>query len=104
MKKLALFSILLIMISGCAHRIVRSGYDLKKSDYRNCIIVIKKDMQSLDSLQKVGEILLGETGFSVSCSEAHALEILKGEGCALNANVVNITEEKRPDLFSSCYR
>ncbi|HEY4788630.1 MAG TPA: hypothetical protein VIH57_21415, partial [Bacteroidales bacterium] len=34
----------------------------------------------------------------------HALEILKNEGCALHADIVNITEEIRPDAWSSCYR
>ena len=57
-----------------------------------------------DSVQKVGEIRLGESGFSVTCSEADAIEILKNEGCALKANIINITEETRANLWSSCYR
>lgn len=104
MKKFIFYSILLLLISSCNHRIVRTGYQKSKSDFKNCDIIIKKFMMNTDSLQKVGEIKLGETGFSVACSEAHALEILKKEGCALNANIIYIVEESRPDLWSSCYR
>jgi hypothetical protein len=92
------------MVSSCSHRIVRNGYDVKKADYRNCDIEITKNLLPTDSLQKVGEIKLGESGLAVACSEAHAIEILKNEACALNAHIVNITEETRPNAWSSCYR
>ncbi|MFA5330096.1 MAG: hypothetical protein WC384_20045 [Prolixibacteraceae bacterium] len=104
MKKAFFYFILLILFTGCSHRIVRMGYQINKADYRNCDIVIKKQMIVSDSLQKVGEIKLGETGLSIACSEEDAIEILKNEGCALKANVINITEETRADLWSSCYR
>ena len=104
MKKTILYSILIITITSCSHRIVRTGYQVKKTDYSNCDIAIKKQMLVSDSVQKVGEIKLGESGFSVSCSEADAIEILKNEGCALKANIINITEETRADFWSSCYR
>lgn len=104
MKKTAFHLLILFLMSGCTHRIVRTGYQINKSDYKNCDIAVKKYMTVTDSLEKVGEIKLGESGFAVACSETHALEILKNEGCALNANIVNIVEETRPDLLSSCYR
>jgi hypothetical protein len=56
------------------------------------------------SLKKVGEIKLGDSGFSISCSEEQALGLLRKEACSLKANIVNIVEESRPDLLSSCYR
>jgi hypothetical protein len=104
MKKSILYLIFAVLISSCSHRIVRTGYQVSKSDYRNCDIAIRKNLIVSDSLQKLGEIKLGESGFSVSCSEADAIAILQKEGCALNADIVNITFEKRPDLLSSCYR
>ena len=55
-------------------------------------------------MEKVGEVKLGESGFSTSCSEERALEILKKEACSLNADIINIIEERRPDVMSSCYR
>lgn len=104
MKKLILYSLLFITFTSCSHRIVRTGYQVNKSDYSDCDIVIKKQMLVSDSVQKVGEIKLGESGLSGACSEADAIEILKREGCALKADIINITEETRANLWSSCYR
>ena len=96
--------IMLLLLTGCSYRIVRTGYEKVESVIPDCNIVIKKQMFIPTSLRKVGEIKIGESGFSIGCNEANALEILKQEGCSLNATLINITEEYRPDLWSSCYR
>src|SRR6056297_556443 len=105
MKKIIYFLIAGLFFSSCTHSIIRTGYEIKKSDYKECDVVIKKDTSFSDTLvKKVGEIKLGETGFAVACSEAHAINILKGEACALDADLIIVTNENRPDLWSSCYR
>jgi hypothetical protein len=104
MKSIANFFLVLLLLSGCTHRIVRTGYEAGKSDYNDCNIAITRFMQVTDSVMKIGEIKLGESGFSVACSESHAIQILKNEGCAIQADLINIVEENRPDLWSSCYR
>ena len=105
MKKLIYFTLASLLFSNCTHRIVRTGYDISKSDYRYCNIAIRKEIPVADTTMfKIGEIRLGETGFAVACSEQHAIDILRSEACALNADVIFITEENRPDLWSSCYR
>jgi hypothetical protein len=68
-------------------------------------VIIKKNISIADTLAtKIGEVKLGDSGFSVACSEEHAINILIGEACAINADLIIITEENRPDLWSSCYR
>ncbi|WP_282124620.1 hypothetical protein [Algibacter mikhailovii] len=105
LKALVCFILFATLLSSCSHRIARNGYRIKKSDYTNCDVIIKKNTKLNDSLfTKIGEIKLGESGFSASCSEKHAVEILKNEACAIKAELIIITEEKRPDLWSSCYR
>ena len=105
MKRIGYFIAISILLSSCAHRIVRTGYDRNTTFYNNCEVIIKKDTLLSDvDATKVGEIKLGETSFSVACSEKHAIEVLKREACTLNANLIVITEEKRPDAWSSCYR
>lgn len=105
MKKVLYLLISVLLLSGCSHRIVRTGYKARKSDYRTCDVVITKDTSAVDlQAAKLGEIRLGESGFSVACSEKHAIDILKGEACAINADLIVITDEKRPDFWSSCYR
>jgi hypothetical protein len=105
MKRIIYLLIAGLLFSNCSHRIVRTGYQIKKSDYITCDVVIKKNPFVADtSAIKIGEIKLGESGFSVACSEADAIQILRNEACALHADIVNIIEENRPDLWSSCYR
>lgn len=105
MKNLFYLLIASLLFSNCGHRIVRTGYQIKKSDYSACEVVIKKATSISDTLAtKIGEIKLGETGLSVACNEGDAINILRNEACAIKADVVLITEETRPDVWSSCYR
>lgn len=106
MKKILLYlSLGCLFLSSCSHRIIRTGYEVNKSEYRYCPIEIVKTPPATDSeFQKLGEIKLGESGFSSACSEEHAMHILKGEGCALGAHLIFISEEKLPNVWSTCYR
>ncbi len=99
-----LLILIFLLTTGCAHQIVRNGYSINKSDYRNCRIEIKKNFTDTDNFTQLGVIKLGDSGFSFSCSEEDAMKILQKEGCALNADLINIINEKRPDIWSSCYR
>ena len=51
-----------------------------------------------------GEILSGDSGFSLDCSRGYVLNIFQKEACALEADLINITYERDIDLWSSCYR
>lgn len=105
MKSIAYFLLLGLVFTSCSPRIVRTGYQEQAVATEPCDVIIKKNYSVSDAVAtRVGEIRLGDTGFCVSCSEAHALEILKREACSLNADLIVITEEKRPDFYSSCYR
>lgn len=93
------------MFANCSYKITRTGYLTNSSNFKNCDIVIKRNIHISDTLAtKIGEIKLGDSGFSVNCSEITALEILNKEACSLNADLIIIKEETRPDLWSSCYR
>ncbi len=100
MKNLTVITITLfagIFFSACSHKITRTGYQIDKSDYVECDVVIKRDTTVDVSLAtRIGEIKLGDSGLSVACNEEHAINILKGEACAMNAGLIIITEEKSP--------
>jgi hypothetical protein len=104
LKRIFIYCSVILIFTQCNHSITRIGYGPKKTVAGNCPIIITRNISNYDTLVKVGEIKLGDSGFSVSCSEEQAIEILKKEGCSLNANIVLITDEKRSDLLSSCYR
>jgi len=74
--------IVIILFSSCSHRIVRDGYSITNSNNLDCPVAIKKQMEIPGTLKKVGEIKLGESGFSVSCSESAAMQILRKEACS----------------------
>src|SRR5690554_6067150 len=94
-----------LLLSGCSHRIVRTGYNKQNEPLNNCEVVIKRNITIPDAdATKVGEIKLGESGFSVTCSEKAAIELLTKEACLIDADLILITKERRPDLWSSCYR
>jgi hypothetical protein len=105
LKPFVTFLFAIILLSSCSHKISRVDYALKKSEHTLCDIPIKK-IVSVDASQgeKIGEIKLKDSGFSVACNESKAIEILKGEACALGANLIVITEEIKPSFSSSCYR
>ena len=105
MKEIIYLILCITIFSSCNHRIVRTGYQLDKSDYNNCDIAIRKNSFPHDSVATfLGEIKLGDSGVSTTCNEGDAINILKNEGCALNAELIVITDEKRPSVWSSCYR
>ena len=105
MKKKFYILFVIILFSGCTQRIVRTGYDINKSDYKESTAAIIREGEPIDTIAvKVGEIKLGDSFFANSCSEEHAINILKNESSALNADLIVITEEKRPEISSYCYR
>ena len=107
MKRLLYYFILCMFFTNCKHQISRIGYDVdtKSPAYINCNILIKKFEIISDSVAtKIGTIKLSDSGFSNRCSEDDAIIILKNEGCALKADFINISKEKKPDNVSNCYR
>lgn len=105
MKNILILSLFVILFTNCTHKIVRSGYVTDKSGYTSSEIHIKKFTNIPDSIAtKIGEVKLNDTGMAVSCSEEHAINILREEALELNADLIVITDEIRPDLWSSCYR
>ena len=102
----SLLTICLFFSSCGSHVIVRTGYHAAKSDYVACDVLISKERALVaDSLvTKVGEIELikSETGAGI-CNERRAVKILRGEACAINADLVVVVEERRPDFWNKCY-
>lgn len=96
-----------LLFTGCKHQISRIGYKVNTKSPMdvNCNIPIIKFETIPDSVAiKIGTIRLSDSGFSNNCSEADAMVILKNEGCALKADLINISKETQPDSVSICYR
>ena len=103
--KAKLLLVISLALTSCSPRIVRTGYQMQEAGNHACDVAIRNNVSVSETLAtKLGEVKIGGTGFSVECSEEHVLEILKREACSMNADLIVITAEKRPNLWSSCYR
>jgi hypothetical protein len=97
------------LASGCAAGISRIGYQLPQGktpkDLQRCPIAIQCNVQyDTNDVAVLGSIHAYDTSVSIDCDEAYVLDIFCREGCMLGADLINITEENQPDLWSSCYR
>ena len=105
MKKIIPLLPVFLLLTNCGYRIVRTNYTVSRGNSTDCEIKIQKNTPLPDSVAtKIGEIKLGESGMTLWCNENDAMKVLRKEGCAINADIINIFEEKKMDLWSSCYR
>jgi len=63
------------------------------------------DLSQSPDIEVLGTIQAYDTGFSTDCDEAMVLDTFCREGNLLNADLINISEEKQPNPWTStCYR
>lgn len=91
------------MLCSCSHRVTRLGYTTKKKDYWDCDVPVRKNMKIADTLQKIGELTLGDCKSKIY-TEEESVALIKKEGCANDADLVNIVEENSKDQWSTCYK
>jgi hypothetical protein len=84
----------------------RSGYQPASAfDDRACHVAVKRGATfAPEEIQVLGEVDIGDTGFSTDCEEQTVIALLRKEGCAAGADVADIVEEHRQDIASTCYR
>lgn len=106
--KLIIF-FLIVFLSGCSSAITRYNYNMQYSSGKekssNFMIPIKQNFNyNKDEVEILGSILAGDTGVSFQCGESYVLSIFQQEAYALGADLINITYERKMDIWSSCYR
>src|SRR5664279_3259857 len=99
-----------ILLSGCAAGIKRTGYQLPPGQTSKELpkrpIAIQCDVHyQTNDVDVLGSIQAYDTGLSTDCDEAVVLDTFCREGNLLGADVINITQEKQPNPWTStCYR
>jgi hypothetical protein len=98
-----------LLVSGCAAGITRTGYKLppgqtSKDLPLRAIAIQCNAKYDTNEVVVLGSIHAYDTSISTHCDEAFILDIFCREGGMLGAELINITEEHQPDLWSSCYR
>jgi len=104
MTRLLTALLLITMLVSCSHKIYRHGYVMYPSDYSDCEVPVKKGMQRNTGLEKLGEIELGKCKKNKVFTREDAIKYLATEGCAAEADTVNIIEENNPEEWSTCYK
>jgi hypothetical protein len=73
-------------------------------DYREEVRVFEMNEQTPPNAEKLGTIKVGDSGFSLNCDYAVALDKAKTAARKVGGNALKITKHKLPDLWSSCHR
>ena len=104
-KTLALGLFFIFILTGCGgiHNISRTGYVVESYTKSGCIVHFTRELKSNVKIEPKGSIALTDKGSS-KCSPEDAFNILRNEACELDANLIEISNERMPDLGSSCYR
>lgn len=100
--------IIAMFILGCTtSSIRREGYSIDgaKPTSSECKIPVKFQYDLSKGKNKtLGIIEASEPGMGIQCQEDFVLEQFQKDACAIGANLINITDEKFPNFWSSCYR
>ncbi|WP_199117236.1 hypothetical protein [Pedobacter sp. ASV28] len=107
MKKIKglIFLTILIMVA-CSPKIstkVTKSYPAL--DYNQEVIILGVQQEEPKDAELLGEIKIGDSGFSTKCSYETVIENAKLEARKIGGNVVKLTQHKTPSVMgSSCHR
>ena len=107
MKKLKLLlSITVILIFySCSPRISTSiSKNYPPLDYKQKVVLIKLDQPKPENSEELGQIKVGDSGFSTKCNYEVVIDNAKLEARKVGGNAIKIIKHKTPDLWSSCHR
>jgi hypothetical protein len=95
-----------MVAAGCGASIRRHGYAIPDGQpLADCAMPIHNDPTlDLSGFDVLGRIEAHDSGFSTDCDEEVVLRAFAREACHVDAELINITEESRPDFWSTCYR
>lgn len=101
-----LFILTLIFLSSCNPLITTN---LNKSyppiDYKQDVVIIGINQTEPDSCEVLGEVKIGDTGFSVNCGYDLAIDKAKLEARKAGGNALKIIDHRLPNpMGSSCHR
>lgn len=107
MKKaitLILFSA--IILQSCSPKIrtnlSNSSYQPLESESE--IVVIEQNDQVPENSKLIGDLKIGDSGFSTDCGYTKVMDEAKITARKSGANLIHLTEVKKPNFGSTCYR
>lgn len=97
--------IVALSTTSCSPAVSRTGYEPRSVGESTCRVAVKRAAAiAPDQVDVLGEVEVGDTGLSTDCDEKTVVALLRKEACSAGAHVVDIVEERRQDVASTCYR
>ena len=108
MKKLnVLITLLVLILFGSCNPKISTSITKKYSplDYKQEVVVIGLNQADPDDAELLGQIKLGDTGFTTNCSYDVVIDKAKLEARKIGGNVIKIVKHRLPNAMgSSCHR
>ncbi len=101
-----LISIIIVFISSCSPKIstnINNSYS--PLDYKKEVIVLGTSQEVPKNAEVLGQIKIGDTGFSINCDYDNVINKAKIEARKVGGNAIKIIRHKTPSPFvSTCHR
>ncbi|MGC1631892.1 MAG: hypothetical protein WA749_07240 [Gelidibacter sp.] len=107
MKKTSILFVLgALILQSCSPKI-RANLSTETHqalDSETQILIIKPDEKVPENSIFVGDLKIGDSGFSTDCGYTKVMDEAKSNAKNSGANLIHLTEVKKPNLGSTCYR
>jgi hypothetical protein len=95
-----------IILQSCSPKIRTSlsNNAFKALDDESEILIIKENEKIPVNSNFIGELKIGDSGFSTDCGYTKVIDDAKETAKKSGANLIHLTEVKKPNFGSTCYR
>ena len=100
-----LLSISMFVLQSCAPNVYSSFQNNYETlDYREEIVVLGLEEDDPKNAERIGDVRISDTGFSVNCGYDVVVEKAKEEARKKGGTILKIIEHEYPDILSSCHQ
>jgi hypothetical protein len=94
-----------VLTAGCTTRLIREGYSIEGKTAQPIPVAVKRNMPLTPGEAVVlGRVRAVEPGAGTNCKEGLVIEMFVQEARMVGADLVNVVETHKPDIWSSCFR
>ncbi len=100
------FLFISLILQSCSPKIRTnlSNKTFKSLDSESEIFIIKENEKIPVNSKFIGELKIGDSGFSTDCGYTRVIDEAKETARKSGANLVHLTKVKKPNFGSTCYR
>lgn len=105
-KTITLTLLITVILQSCSPKIRThlSTETYKALDPETEILIVNQNEKVPADSEFIGELKIGDSGFSTDCGYSKVINDAKESAKKSGANLIHLTEVKKPNLASTCYR